>query len=327
MGWRRPERPGTGGSAVGALAVLVPLHARSTLGNESNLSAGSSVTTELRLVVRPDDGSDAGRTPAQDVVVRVPNWLRIVFHYAGANESISGQLPAEVEVAVQLDPAAHRVVAVDVERAEAELAAYRTIATRWWKETEAPLADVRGLVSAPRAALRGVRGVAGAWRAATAQLRADLHASDPPPTAAHSESEREQIRRTANVVSHRLADDPKMSGRLRASALEAGPMMVANVRSGSMAMADLDTWLQFQVGAGTISESEATAWRTEASAGLTRRPRPRQPRRAPCRQAGREPDGPVVGLGFGPGVGFEVGTRQHAIEPTSEPPVRIPADV
>jgi hypothetical protein len=44
-------------------------------------------------------------------------------------------------------------------------------------------------------------------------------------------------------------------------------MMVANVRSGSMAMADLETWLQFPVGSGAISESEAAAWRVDASDG------------------------------------------------------------
>src|SRR5690606_32368529 len=111
---------------------------------------------------------------------------------------------------------------------------HRAAATRWWKATEAPLADVRGLLSAPREALRGVRGVAGAWRSA-ARRRSDSGSVPGTQTDAHDGVEREQLRRTANMVSHRLSGDPRMFGRVRASALEAGPMMVANVRSGSMA--------------------------------------------------------------------------------------------
>jgi hypothetical protein len=242
-----------------------PLHARTTFENDNNLSAGSRASTELQLAVRSDATRPTRPTDVQRIVTSVPNWLRIVFYYAGSNDGPSADLPAEVDVAVHVDPATGRVVDVDIDRAATELAAYRDVATRWWKEAEAPLADVRGLLSASRDAVRGIRGLAGTWRSAAAQLRTGEQpgAAD---SATHDDVERTQIDRTANVVSHRLANDPTQLGKVRASALEAGPMMAANVRSGSMTMGDLDTWLRFQVGSGAITDAEAAGWRTDATA-------------------------------------------------------------
>lgn len=54
-------------------------------------------------------------------------------------------------------------------------------------------------------------------------------------------------------------------GKIRASALEAAPTVATNVRSGSMTMADLETWRRFQIGSGAITDAEAEAWRSEAA--------------------------------------------------------------
>lgn len=75
------------------------------------------------------DGPDAvvqGRSQA--VTAMVPSWLRVVFTYAGSNLGPNAQLPAEVELSVQVDPATRRLVAVDIARAEGELAAHRSLA-------------------------------------------------------------------------------------------------------------------------------------------------------------------------------------------------------
>jgi hypothetical protein len=261
------QHPGTEGVVRTARAVVSPIHARTTFENDNNISAGARAATELQVVVRPDAESGAHPDPAQRIVTRVPNWLRIVFYYAGSNDGPWADLPAEVEVVVQLDRTTGRVVDVDIDRAATELAAYRDVATRWWKESEAPLADVRGLLSAPRDAVRGIRGLASSWRRTAARLRTGD--SDLGPGAEGVASldvvEQAQLDRTANLLSHRLTGDPKALRKVRASAMEAGPMLATNVRFGSMSLADFDTWLRLQVGSGAITDGEAAAWRTDAT--------------------------------------------------------------
>lgn len=260
MAWgRREKASGTG--TFDALAVVVPFEARNAQGNDSNLSPDARATTDLRLAVRAEDGTEA---PSQWFTAAVPNWLRIVFHFAGSNHGPSAQLPAEVVVGVQVDETG-RILDVDVDGAAADLAAHRAVAATWWKETEAPLSDARNLLTAPRDAVRGIRGFAGTWRKAATQLRSDLRPDGGPVVAAHDDADREKLRRTTSSVRHRLADQPKQLAKVRASALEAGPMMVTAVRSGAMAPGDLESWLTLQVGSGAVTEDEAAAWRAQAT--------------------------------------------------------------
>ena len=260
MRWRARRDP-TPTATVARRAVLVPLEARITLDNESNLSPDSVVATRLLVVVRPDD--TGGDDRAQEVTAGVPNWLRVVFCYAGSNHGLGADLPAEVEVDAQVDPASGAVVSVDVDAAARDLAAYRDVATRWWKETDAPLADLRGLKALPGDVVRGVKGFAGTWRQAVSDLRADA-AGGGGAAPAHGEAETEQLRRSSATVRHRLQGNAKQRDKARASALEAGPMMVVNMRSGSMSASDLESWLAFQVGSGAVTEAEAAEWRAEA---------------------------------------------------------------
>lgn len=270
-GGRDDGVPG-GSTTVEERALLVPLESTTvantrgagTVVMENRLSANSRSTTHMRMSLC-SDGPDAvidGRS--QVISAKVPNWLRVVFNYAGSNHGPNAELPAEIELSVQVDTATRRIVAVDIARAETEYAAYRSVATHWWKEEEGLFSGVRGLFGAPKAARRGARGLGGAWRSEATKLRAEAADPDGPPVA-HGEAETEQLRRTANTIAHRLAADPAKLTPIRASALAAGPMMVENVRSGSMAMADLESWLTFQQGSGAITRDEAAAWRAGAS--------------------------------------------------------------
>jgi hypothetical protein len=237
-------------------ALVVPYYARNVLDNESNVSADSRAKTELMLV--------ASSAEQQRVVASVPNWLRIVLYYAGSNYGPSEHLPAEIHVPVRIDPASGRIVEVDVDQAAAELAAYRDVAVQEWKEEEAPLADVRGAVALPGETVRAAKGLLGTWRDALSGLREER--SNAPASDSHTAAEAEQSRRTANALKYNLAREPKKASKARASALEAGPMMVANVKGGSMSAADFETWLQFQETSGAISSDEAEQWRRAAAA-------------------------------------------------------------
>ena len=258
MAWARIRRT----ESVAARALVVPYTARNALDNESNISANSRAKTELWLVVDRADGGPSEASDQQRVTAHVPNWLRLVLYYAGSNYGPSEHLPAEVHVPVWIDPASGAIVEVDVDKAAAELAAYRDVAVQEWKETEAPLADVRGAIALPGEAVRAAKGLLSTWRGALSGLRDD--GSGAAATGSHSAAEVEQSRRTANALKYQLARKPKQAAKVRASALEAGPMMVANVKGGSMSVADFDTWLQFQVTSGAVSPEEADEWRRSA---------------------------------------------------------------
>ena len=252
------ESPKRGTEAVGGRALVVPYRTKNAFENENNFSADSRAKTDLWLVL-PSAGGSYDASNQQRVTARVPNWLRTVLTYSGSNYGPNEQLPAEVHVPVWVDPGSGRIVEVDVDQAASELAAYRDVAVRWWKEEEGPLAAVRGAVRLPGDAVRGAKSLFGTWRGAISNNLADR--SGEPPTASHSAAEVEQSRRTAEALKYRLARQPKQLAQVRASALQAGPMMVANVKGGSMSAADFETWLQFQATSGAISAEEAEQWR------------------------------------------------------------------
>jgi hypothetical protein len=248
--------------SAAARALVVPYMVRNALGNENNFSANGRAKTELWLVVLPADGGKPDAHDQQRVTAYVPNWLRVVLYYAGSNHGPHDQLPAEIDVPVRIDPASGRIVEVAVDRAATELFPYRDVAVKEWKETEAPLSDVRAAAALPGEAVRAAKGLLGTWRGALSSLRDDR--SGAAPTGSFSAEEIEQTRRSANMLQYHLARKPKEAAKVRASALEAGPMMVANVRGGSMSVADFETWLQFQATSGAISAEEAEEWRRSA---------------------------------------------------------------
>lgn len=248
MPWRRSSP----GKTAGGRARILPFDALTTEGNTSNLLADSRSKTRVRLVTVSSDPGPPLVEGQQTVTSSLPNWVRIVLHYAGNNEGPAEQLPVEIEVPVRIDTRTGAVVDLDVDRASAELEEHREVATRWWKEDEAPLADLRGAAALPGDAIRGVKGLFGAWKGA-------LDGATENPAA-----EAEQSRRTANMLAHDLERKPKQLTKVRASALQAGPMMVDNVKGGSMSPADFETWLTFQLTSGAIDADEASRWRQEA---------------------------------------------------------------
>lgn len=225
---------------VAGRALVVPFQALIADGNANNRSPDSRAKTRLLLELVSCEPGASLRPGAQKLTAAVPNWVRLVLYSAGSNDELSPELPAEVHVPVRVISDG-TIVRVDVDRVAEDLAPHRDAAVRAFKREEAPLADIRGMASLAADAVRAVKGPASA-----------------------EPDEEEQRRRTANMLKHDLAGRPKRLQKVRASALQAGPMMVANVRSGSMSRDDFESWLRFQVTSGAIDEAEAQQWRTDA---------------------------------------------------------------
>jgi hypothetical protein len=256
VGWLRSRRADST-ETVEARALVVPYDAQNAHGNVNNLSPDARAKTQLRLVVSSAGEGVPQDTGQQAVLASVPNWLRIVLYYAGSNYGPSAQLPAEIHVPVRLEASTGRIVEVDVDLAAAELDHLREVGTEAWKDEEGPLADVRGLVALPGAAVRGAKGWVASWRSA-------LSGGDGP---GWNEQEAEQGRRTANALRYTLERNPKQLAKVRASALEAGPMMADGVRGGVRSVADFEHWLEFQLTSGAVTAEEVAGWRSRAGLG------------------------------------------------------------
>jgi hypothetical protein len=241
---------------------VVPYDADNTSENLNNFTAGSRARTQIRLVLTSAEDGGALPKDQQTVTAPVANWLRVVLYYAGSNYGPS-ELPAEIHLPVRIDPVTRAIIEVDLEQAAAELAPYRAAATKWWKEEEGPLSDVRSGIALPGQALRGAKGLIGTWRKALSDLREEKNANGEG-APAHDPAEAEAARRTANALKYKLQRNPKQLAKVRASALQAGPMMADNVRGGASSWADFDHWLIFQLSSGAISDEEAEEWRRRA---------------------------------------------------------------
>ena len=238
-------------------ALVAPRYASADEFNNSNLRADSRVKTHLSLELVSCEPGATLRPGLQRVTLPLANWLRVVFEYAGSNDGPWKELPEAVEAPVRVAPDG-TIVDLDHDAAASELAPYRDVAVRHWKQTEAIGSDVRAAVAMPGDAVRGLKDLAGTWRDAATGLRG----GDAKP---QTPEDREQLRRSSNMLRQQLASNPKKLAKVRASALQAGPMLVANTRAGSMSQADFERWLALQVGSGAITEDEADVWRSEAS--------------------------------------------------------------
>ncbi|MCU0307277.1 MAG: hypothetical protein MUE51_05810 [Thermoleophilia bacterium] len=230
-------------------------------GNVDNTSHRASVRSTTLLELRWV--ADGGPMPAEAQRVTQPlaNWLRIVMHDAGTNTDLAARLPAELVVPVWVDAATRRIERIDTDTAEAELERFRETARREWKETEAPLAPVRQAMALPGLVLRGVRALPKGIRDTISELRSDLAGGAPrDPTPA----ETEQLRRTSTILGYQLERDPKQHARVRASALQAGPMIAEATRAGSYGYGNFENWLMMQTLSRVITEEEAAAFRAAA---------------------------------------------------------------
>jgi len=229
-------------------------------GNVNNFRAKSRVRESVLVVPSVPGLSDTRAADHQRVKARMPNWLRIVLRYAGTSYGPWAELPAEVHLPVLIDPATGHVTAVDVDLACTELEPYREVATRFWKQTEALLAPVRTAVWLPGAAVRGVREFVADWKGAISDIGKSSVETDRPP----KPEEAEQARRTARQLGHVLARQPEQHAKVRASALQAGPMMAEGVRAGSYPRHGFISWLEWQELSTAITPEEATAFRGQA---------------------------------------------------------------
>ena len=256
------------GDVVAGRAFVVPTAAANVGGDEfsnfDNLSHRSRAKTRLLLVLR--SASDGGPVPAetQEIKQQVGNWVRFVLHSAGTNETWAQALPAELEVPVLIDRASRRIVALDHGGAERELEPYRAAARTEWKQTEAPLADARNIVSLPGDVAREGKDLVRTWRSAARDLRADLKAPAGTPPREPSAEETEQLRRTAVALRYQLERNPKQYAKVRASALQAGPMIAESTRGGTYGHGNFNHWLVLQHTSGVITDAEAEAFRSAA---------------------------------------------------------------
>ncbi len=229
-------------------------------GNVNNFRAKSRVRESVLLVPAVPGLSDSRATDHQRVKAKMPNWLRIVLRYAGTNYGPWDKLPDEVHLPVLIDPATGQITAVDVDLACTELEPYREVATRFWKQTEAVLAPVRTAVWLPGAAIRGAREFVADWKGAISDIGKSSVENDRPP----KPKEAEQARRTARQLGHALARQPEQHAKVRASALEAGPMMADGVRGGVYPRYGFISWLEWQELSTAITPEEAAGYRERA---------------------------------------------------------------
>jgi hypothetical protein len=246
---------------VAGRAFVVPSSTGNVHGNENNFRADSRVRSSTVLVARSAADGGPLDPASKRIEVDLPNWLRVVMYYAGNNDGPWRQLPAELVVPVAIDARTRQIVAMDVDTAAEELAAYREVGRREWLETEAPLSDVRAVIGLPGAALRGLRGLVGEARSVVSDIRNIGGSSPQKPMSAE---ELETRRRTATMLRYQLERNPKQYATIRKSVVEAGPMMARNLASGSITRQDFDVWMMHNELSGVITAAEVAQWLREA---------------------------------------------------------------
>lgn len=204
----------------------------------------------------------------QKVKAKVPYWLMVVLRQSGTNEELAGLLPAAVVAPVRLDAATRTIVEVDVQGLEAELASYRDVVAPYFKKNDSYLAPFRNAAAAPGDALKAGKGMASAWKDALKDLAADAKVPAGTATGASwSAADVEAMRRNAAILALRWQNKPKERDRARASALQALPLAVANVRAGALSAADLEVMVMREEVSTAITAEEAAAYRLEAGLG------------------------------------------------------------
>jgi len=243
--------------------MVVPFQTSDTIQNHSNFTSRDRVKLVLPLILLSTDNGPATRTGQQRINARVPNWLRVVFYYAGTNDGPWESLPRNAEVSVTADPETEEILSADIEGAEAEYEQYRKVAVDWWKLTEAPLSPVRTAIRLPGLARKFSRDAVREAKDVVKEIR-NIGSTEPAEPQIRSEEELEQIRRSSDMVGLSLRDDPKRREKFRESALQGGPMMADQVKGGTRQAADFELFLEMNQRYGVITEEEVTEWSRRA---------------------------------------------------------------
>jgi hypothetical protein len=231
--------------------------------NVNNFTANSRAKSVTVLVATAAADGLPVDPAAKRVTAHLPNWLRMVMHFAGHNHGPAKHLPAELHVPVWIDATTRQIDSLDVDGAATELAELRRVGRRHWLETEAPLSDVRNVFSLPGAAARAVRGAVSELRDMVGEIR-HLGDTTTTPRAPISADDLEARRRNAVILRYQLERNPKQHEQLRKSALQAGPSIARNARAGTFPADEFDAWVMVQETSGVITADEARQYRDAA---------------------------------------------------------------
>ena len=256
------DRQGT----VPGKAMLVPHQAVDTEFNTSNLTSRDRVKISLPLVLVETDAGPVPDAKRQRVDARVPNWLRVIFYYAGSTYGPWEKLPRNTFVAVSVIPETGQIVDVDVAAAETEYEPYREVAVKYWKLTEAPLAPVRSVASLPGRAPKFLRNLVEEVKDLGNDIRS-IGDTGPGEPHIYDEKELEQIRRTSDQVGLSFRNKPEELAKFRQNALSAGDSIADRVKADPRHAQELEVFLDMNLRYGAITEEEAGAWRARSGLG------------------------------------------------------------
>ena len=137
-------------ATVPGRAYVVPAGTHAAFGNENNVSADSTIRCEVHLVaISVSDGKPFVQ-PMQKLLLRLPNWVLILFHHAGTNDELADQLPERIELDVAIGTTTRAIVDLDIEAVKRDLAPYKELAVEEWKHTDERVGPGAQLVQAAR---------------------------------------------------------------------------------------------------------------------------------------------------------------------------------
>ena len=264
-------------------AWIAPTGSKSKFGHENNMSANSRVRCEVHLTaLSAADGQPVDPTLTK-VEADLPNWLLRIFYSAGNTDDVSDKLPARIEVNVAIGQQSRRCVAIDVEGAIADLQAYREVGVDDWKHEGSALAPVRNILGAPKQGWKALKGLRGGVKDLVDDIKG-IGATGPGPggpKASYKPEEVEQIRRQATILGLRYQKNLSEYTQGRNAALQAMPMYVQMLTSGSIHPNDFDIELMRHLTSGALSQQEADEYQRQTSPQAAPPPPPPPPPPAP----------------------------------------------
>lgn len=130
---------------------------------------------------------EAGLGETQRVRFTAPTWCYQILFWAGKErpEGQMSEFPGPTDIPVWVEAATGEIIEVDTDTLAEELQPQFDAAKRTWKDEDAPLAPVRGVVQAPKRAKGFLRSLTREWTSAVTDMVEDMRAeSSPPPVGA-----------------------------------------------------------------------------------------------------------------------------------------------
>ena len=239
--------------------------------NMNNFSAGARVGLPifLDLVEVADGGPILGQTV--ELHWRVPNWVRLVLiglddgsgRYTGAPE------PGEVRIPVRVDAASRRILSIDDELLETELAPWKDMAADVFKRTEGAFRDVHQAKELADFGRNELPGIFNEWKTAAAELKAELAQPVERPTLATSPIAPEEVaRRLAEAEQQGAAmaqAGPAMLEMMRATTFGPFQAQAEAIAAGQMPGHDFDLAIECQFRMGVLTAEQLASLRATAA--------------------------------------------------------------